>query len=152
MNKNALKIKSRSKEKRILDSIKTYRIIRYISTRLSYLLIIISIGVYLFYTSSAQESIKVVNKYKDSNKNDYQLEKFMINPRIKFQYKESDIYDIKASKAVYDNDHNAMLFEVSAKGLIGEIVAGELRIQEDGNHLIFSKKPVLIINKSINEQ
>ena len=69
----------------------------------------------------------------------------MINPKIILQYNQSDIYNIKASKAVHKTDNEIILEDVFAEGDIGKISAGQLKISEDGNKLIFSINPVLIL-------
>ena len=72
----------------------------------------------------------------------------MTNPRIKFQYNDSQVYQIQAKKAFHQDNEEALLYDVFATGEIGNITAGELKIDEEGNHLVFTKNPVLILNKT----
>ena len=72
----------------------------------------------------------------------------MTNPRIKFQHDNNQVYHIQAKKAFHKNDQEALLQDVFASGDIGNITAGELKIDEEGNHLVFSHNPVLILNKT----
>ena len=72
----------------------------------------------------------------------------MVNPRINFQYNQDQIYSIRAKKAFHKNNSEAVLQDVFATGEIGNISAGELKIEEDGNRLIFSNNPVLILNQN----
>ena len=49
---------------------------------------------------------------------------------------------------VHHKDENeAILYDVFAEGDIGKITAGELQINQDGDHLVFTKNPILILNK-----
>jgi lipopolysaccharide export LptBFGC system permease protein LptF len=82
-----------------------------------------------------------------ANQNYEKMEKIMTNPRIKFEYSDNEFYNIKANKALYKNDENILLYDVDAKGDMGNIKAGELLITNDGNDLYFSGNPVLVIKQ-----
>lgn len=132
----------------ILKLIKSHYRIKNLLSILSYTLIIGGILVYIFYGFSRNNiNIKLVNDYK-KNPDKYTTEKTMINPRIKFQYNENEVYDIKAKKAYHENNEEVKLYDVFATGKMGNITAGELKIDEQGNHLVFTKHPVLILNKN----
>ena len=75
----------------------------------------------------------------------------MINPRIKFQYTEDQIYTIKAKRAVHKDEQEVTLYDVYATGEAGNITAGQLVINDEGNHLVFTQNPVLILNKTEHE-
>ncbi len=120
-------------------------------TILCYFLIIAGIFVYIFYAlNKDNQKYKLVSDYQ-KNPEKYQVEKIMINPRIKFQYTENQIYTIKAKKAAHKDDEEVTLFDVYATGEAGNITAGKLVINDEGNHLVFSQNPVLILNKTDNE-
>ena len=55
----------------------------------------------------------------------------MINPRIKFQYNDNQVYEIKAKRAVHKDEQEVTLFDVYANGAMGNITAGELKINEE---------------------
>lgn len=116
-------------------------------TILCYCLIVSGIFVYIFYAFNQSRAIKLVNDYREKPTS-YQTEKVMVNPRIKFEHGDSQIYQIQAKKAFHKNNNEAVLHDVFATGEIGNITAGELEIDEKGDHLIFTKNPVLILNKT----
>jgi hypothetical protein len=103
--------------------------------------------IYVFYALNQGNAIKIARDYK-KNPEEYKTEKIMTNPRINFQYNDDQVYYIKAKKAFHKDDQEAVLYDVFATGEIGNITAGELKIDEEGNHLVFSKNPVLILNKT----
>lgn len=104
---------------------------------------------FLFYgLDSTSNVIKFIAKAKKSQ----QLEKVMLNPRIKFEYKEGQFYDIVASKAINKGQDNVELFDVTATSNAGNIKAGKLLVTNDGNNLHFSDHPVLIIKESKNNE
>lgn len=74
----------------------------------------------------------------------------MTNPRIKFQHEDGQIYNIKAKKAQHVDDHQVFLYDVFAEGDIGSIASGKLEVSEEGDHLIFTENPVLILNRTKN--
>lgn len=132
------------KTKKILIGIKRYLIVKKILTITCYLIILSGLTLYFFHGFSNQNKIQLITDY-EINKAEYLSEKTMINPKIILQYNQSDIYNIKASKAVHKTDNEIILQDVFAEGNIGKISAGQLKISEDGNKLIFSINPVLIL-------
>lgn len=132
------------KTKKILISIKRYLIVKKILTITCYLIILCGLMLYFFHAFSNKNKIQLITDY-EINKAEYLSEKTMINPKIILQYNQSDIYNIKASKAVHKTDNEIILEDVFAEGDIGKISAGQLKISEDGNKLIFSINPVLIL-------
>ncbi len=121
--------------------------IRFVLTITCYMLIAGGLFVYVFYAFSHTSAIKLVTKFK-KHADEYKTEKVMTNPRISFQHDDGQIYRIKASKAVHKNDKEAVLYEVFANGNFGQITSGQLNIDDEGNHLVFSQNPVLIINET----
>lgn len=131
----------------VLKLIHSHLRIKKFLTILCYCLIVSGLFIYVFYAFNKNSTIKLVNQYKE-NPEKYKTEKIMINPRIKFQHTDNQIYDIQAKKAVHKNESEMVLYDVFATGNIGNITAGELEINDEGNHLIFTKNPVLILNKT----
>ncbi len=101
--------------------------------------------IYGFFNSN--QAIQFVADHKFDNK---KLEKVMTNPSIKFEYKENEFYDIKASSAIHKggSEDDVLMFDVDAQGASGNIKAGELLISKQGNKLFFSKNPVLTIRQA----
>jgi hypothetical protein len=95
---------------------------------------------------NSNQAIQFVADHKFDSK---KLEKVMTNPRIKFEYKENEFYDIRAGSAIHkDGDQDDILmFDVYAENISGNIKAGELLISDKGNKLFFSKNPVLTIRQ-----
>lgn len=116
-------------------------------TILCYCLIVGGVFVYVFYAFNQGRTIKLVSDFKKKSKS-YESEKIMTNPRIKFEHGDAQIYHIQAKKAFHKNNQEAILYDVFATGEIGNITAGELEIDEEGDHLIFTKNPILILNKT----
>lgn len=120
-------------------------------TILCYFFIAAGIFIYVFYALNKDtQKYKLVSDYQ-KNPEKYQIEKIMINPRIKFQYTEDQIYAIKAKRAVHKDEQEVTLYDVYAAGEAGNITAGQLVINDEGNHLVFTQNPVLILNKTTNE-
>lgn len=132
------------KTQEILKAINLQGKIRRILTVLCYFLILGGIFIYVFHGFSRSKNIKLITQYKDEAKN-YKAEKIMTNPRIKFQYDDAQIYDIKAKRAFHKDEKEMTLYDVFATGETGNITAGELKIYEEGNHLVFTKNPILIL-------
>ena len=133
--------------KKILDRFTTHLKIKKYLTFFCYLAIISGVGIYGFYATKQSKAVKIVTDYKKNKKN-YQTEKIMTNPRIDYQYNETQIYHIKAKKAFHKNNSEAQFYDVDAVGDIGTITAGKLDIDEEGNRLIFTDKPELILNNT----
>lgn len=117
-------------------------------TILCYFLIIAGAFTYIFYAlNKPTQQYKLVTDYQKNPQN-FQIEKIMVNPRIKFQYNESQVYTIKAKRAVHKDEQEVTLFDVYATGEAGNITAGQLVINDEGNHLVFTQNPVLILNNT----
>ncbi len=131
----------------ILKSINLHTLIRRYMIMTCYALIGGGMALYIFIAvSKNNQKFKLVVDYtKDANH--YKTEKIMMNPRIKFQYNEDEVYNIIAQKASHKDEQEIILFDVYASGNLGNITSGELKIDEKGNHLVFTKNPVLILNK-----
>ncbi len=112
-----------------------------------YLLIFGGVFVYVFYGFRKSNAIKLVKDRAESLK-EYKTEKIMTNPRIKIQHEDGNIYDIRAKKALHENEQEMIMYDVFAEGKIGNITAGELEITESGDHMVFTKNPVLILNQT----
>ena len=129
----------------ILKRIAIHQLLKKFSIYSSYILIAIGIAVFAFYIfNNPQKRYKLVNDYKEG-KEGVVSEKIMTNPTINFEYDDSQIFKIKASRASHVDQSNVTMYDVNAKGDIGSIVAGQLNINEDGDRLIFTQNPVLII-------
>jgi len=135
------------KTEQVLQLIQSHLRIKKFLTTLCYLLIIGGLLIYVFYAFSQSRAIKLVNQYKENPQN-FKMEKIMINPRIKFQYNDTQVYHINAKKAFHKDESEVTLYDVFATGEIGNITAGELKIYDEGSHLVFTKNPILILNKT----
>ena len=135
-----------SEVKIVLKSFKNHFLVQKILSFLCYFLIIISLSFYFSNFFEKKKTVRIVNQFSDKNKT-LNAEKVMTNPRIKIKHDDGKIYSINAKKAFHLNEQMVVLQEVFATSEIGSISAGELKIEDEGNHLIFSKNPVLIINK-----
>jgi hypothetical protein len=133
--------------KLILQRFKSHSKIKNLLTKTCYALIVGGIFIYIFYGLNGGNNIKVVTDYKDNPKK-YRVEKIMTNPRLKLQYSEGQLYDIQAKKAFHKDENEVFLYDVFAEGKIGKITAGELEINDSGDHLVFTKNPVLILNQT----
>ena len=69
---------------------------------------------------------------------------------MQLQYEDGQVYNIKAKKAQHLDDQQVFLYDVFAAGDIGSITSGKLEVNEQGDHLIFTENPVLILNKTKN--
>lgn len=131
----------------LLKILKSQHKIRSLLTILCYALIIGGLFVYVFYAFNQSRTIKLVKKHAENIK-EYETEKIMTNPRMKLQHSDQNIYNINAKKAFHKNQEEVILYDVFAEGAIGKITAGELEVSEEGNHLVFTKNPVLILNQT----
>lgn len=136
-----------SKTKQVLDLVNSHSRIKKVLTVLCYGLIIGGIFVYGFHAFKQNKTIKLVTDYK-KNPQEYKTEKVMTNPRIRFQYSNNQVYNIRAKKAFHKDESKVILYDVFAEGDIGNITAGELTITEEGNHLVFTRNPVLILKNT----
>ena len=135
------------KTKKTLKIIKSHFLIKNFLTYFCYLLILTNIAAYIFYSLNQKvENIKLINDYKE-NSSSYNIDKIMTNPRIKFQHNDDKTYEIEAKKAIDNNKGKQyILYDVLVKSDTGNIKAGKLEVIEDGDHLVFSDNPVMIIN------
>ncbi len=131
----------------VLELIQSHLRIKNYLTILCYAIIVGGLFIYIFYAFSQGRIIKLVHDY-EKNPEGYKTEKIMTNPRIKFQYNDTQIYNIRAKKAFHKDEQEVFLYDVFATGEIGKITAGELKIDEEGDYFVFTKNPVLILNKS----
>lgn len=138
-------VKMDFKTEEILKTINSHLKIKNFLTNLSYFFIIGGLFIYFFYAFSNSSNIKVVKKYKEKGKK-YETEKVMTNPRIKLQREAGQIYDIRAKKAVHKDEKEIKLYDVFAVGDLGNITAGELKIDEESTHFVFSNNPVMILH------
>lgn len=134
------------KTKQALKLFDSHSRIKNLITFMCYIFIFVGISIYVFHGLNQNNAIKLVKTAKGDFKN-YKTEKIMTNPRIKFQYDDGQIYNIQAEKAFHKDNQEVKLENVFAIGDIGNITSGELEISEEGNHLIFTKNPILILNK-----
>ncbi len=135
------------KTEQVLKLVESHLRIKNFLTILCYFFIVGGLLIYVFYAFDQSRAIKLVNKFKDDPEK-YKTEKIMTNPRINFQHNDSKIYHIQAKKAFHKDENEVILYDVFATGDIGNITAGELKIDEEGDHLVFTKNPVLILNKT----
>jgi hypothetical protein len=131
----------------VLQAIKSHSRIREVITILCYFLISGGLFTYVFHAINKSSTIKLVNDYK-KNPQEYKTEKVMTNPRIKFQYNDNQVYNIRAKKAFHKDESEVTLYDVFADGEAGNITAGELKIYDEGNHLVFTKNPVMILKQT----
>jgi hypothetical protein len=135
----------------VLRLINSHLKIKNYLTTLCYFLIISGLFFYVFYAiNKTHNSIKFVSNYHSDSKH-YKATKIMTNPRIDFQYNDKQVYHIKAETAYHENDQEVTMYNVAADGELGSITAGELEISEEGERLIFSNHPVLILNQTENQ-
>lgn len=116
-------------------------------TILCYALIVGGVFIYVFYALHQSRAIKLIKDHADNLKQ-YKTEKIMTNPRIKIQHEDGNIYEIRAKKALHENEQEVIMYDVFAEGKIGKITAGELKITESGDHMVFTQNPVLILNQT----
>lgn len=134
------------KTSKILKRLAFHQKVKKILVGFSYFLIIFGVATYVFYAlNQPHKKFKLVSDYKKDPKR-FENEKIMTNPKIRFKYNDEQIYHIKAKRASHKNNEEVTLYEVFAVGDIGNITAGQLQVYENGNHLVFSKNPVLILN------
>ena len=135
-----------SSDQKILKKFKKQRIFKIILLAASYCSIFFIIMVYSLIAVKKSSNIKIIKSFQD-NQNKLASEKIMTNPSIKIKYNDNDIYHINAKRAYHGNEEEAILEKVTAKGKIGKITANKLEIKDNGNRLIFSDKPKLILTK-----
>ncbi len=121
---------------------------------LCYATIALGVIVYVFYSLFYSENKKLVSKLRD--KLSMQVsEKVLMNPTITYQHGDNKIYHIQANKAVHKDDTAITMYDVKMQSQAGEVQSGKLEIKESGDYLLFTDKPVLLINEikeNTNEQ
>jgi hypothetical protein len=110
--------------------------------------IIAAVFSFLFYGFVASSNAIKFTRQKEQIK---KLKKVMSSPKIKLDYKDGQIFDIKAQKAIHIDDNDIKLFDVDLRGQIGTITAENLLVKNAGNDLHFSGNPVLIIKEIKDE-
>lgn len=134
----------------VLKLINSHSKIKNYLTSLCYFAIFGGLLVYLFYAiSKNNHAVKLVKKYGE-NPDHYKIEKIMTNPSMIFQYDNGQVYNIKAKKAHHIDNEQVVLHDVFATGDIGNITAGRLDVSQQGDHLVFTENPVLILNRTEN--
>ncbi len=134
----------------VLKLIKSHSKIKNYLSVLCYFAIISGLFLYVFYAlSKSNHAVKIVKQYNE-NPEQFKIEKVMTNPRMIFQHENGQMYNIKAKKAHHINEEEVTLYDVFATGEAGNITAGKLEVSEEGDHLIFSDHPVLILNRTEN--
>jgi hypothetical protein len=130
----------------IFKKIKNYFFLKKILVTICYFLIAFALIIYLKNFFQTKQTIRIITQIQDE-KNQISAEKIMTNPRITIEHDDNKIYTIKAKSAINHNNQDINLEEVYAESDIGKISAGELKILDEGERLIFSKNPILILNK-----
>lgn len=138
--------------KAILNSIKKQIFIKKIFVITCYAVIVVSIASYsgvFFKNKNSFEYIK--NRYQ-KQKDNLEFKKIIKKPKIRFE-REDDVYYIEADDAVYSNDYDAVLNNVTAYGSVGTLTSKKVTIRDNGNKIIFTGKPELILNNidKVNE-
>jgi len=133
-----------SKEEQFILNVKNSKKFQKILIIFCYLFIFFALIFYLSNFFSDKKTIRIVNQIK-SERDKFLAEKIMINPNIKIKNDDGKIYKITAKNAKNYNNEQVVMNEVLAESNDLKISAGELKILENGNHLIFSKNPILIL-------
>jgi hypothetical protein len=135
-------------EKNILEIVNNYKKhskIKKFLTFVCYLIIFFAVISYLSNIFLKKNNIKIVNKLK-KNEN-INVEKIMEKPRLTIKTDNGNLYKISAQKAYHINEDEVTMENVFATSHSGNISAGELKISERGDRLIFSKNPILIFKQ-----
>ena len=143
-NSSKLKNIKISKEQQIILNVKNSKKLQKVLTIFCYSFIFFAL---IFYASNffkEKKTIRIVNQIK-SEREKFLAEKIMINTNIKIKNDDGKIYKITAKNAKNYNNEQVIMTEVFAESNDLKISAGELKILENGNHLIFSKNPILIL-------
>ncbi len=134
------------RRKLILRRLKFHFLLKALLTSISYILLVLSIGTFAFYIfNNPQKRYKIVNEYKKGKK-DAKTEKVMTNPMINFKYDDNQIFKIRARSASHTDQSSVTMYDVNAKGDLGSITAGKAQMNQNGERLIFTQNPVLIID------
>ena len=105
------------KTEKVLANIQSHSRIKDIITIVCYVLIAGGLLTYIASAFNKSKTIKLVNDVKE-NKKKYQTEKIMMNPRIKFQYSDNQIYNIRAKKAFHKDESEVILYDVLPKVIL----------------------------------
>jgi hypothetical protein len=135
MNDNEIKI--------AINNFKKNYLFKKIYSNFFILIIIISIIYFITNLFEAKKKFTIINQIKNP---EFKTEKIMINPSITIVHDDNKIYKVRGSKAININNEDILIDDVILESKILSINAGELKIQDSANHLIFSKNPILILN------
>ena len=138
-------------ENKILKKFKKQHNLKIILLSSCYIIIAVILVFFITIALKKSSNIKIIKSLKD-NKENFTTEKIMTNPSMKIKYNDNDIYNINAKKAFHKNDDEIILENITAKSNIGTIKANKLEVKENGNRLIFSDKPILIIKKDLKNK
>jgi len=133
-----------SKEQKLILSIKNSKKYQKILIIFCYLFIFFALIFFFSNFFKEKKTIRIINQIK-SERQKFLAEKIMINPNIKIKNDDGKIYKITAKNAKNYNNEQVVMNEVFAESNDLKISAGELKILDNGNHLIFSKNPILIL-------
>jgi hypothetical protein len=135
-------------DSKILTGIKRQVRFKVFLTFLCLIIVILGTSTFFFYGfGNVNKAIKLI-----TSKNNFNIEKVITNPRIKFEYDNGSTFDVSAKKAINTGKNDFEMFDVFAFGDVGQISAGNLLVTNDGNNLSFSNNPILIIKEVKNEQ
>ena len=119
--------------------------------RICIIFLILSSVVFLFYIIDGKNVALNITKYKDLEKN--KSSKLMTNPKISFEYKNGNWYDIKGKTAQYKKNGDITVKQVVTISNSGNIKSYRLDITDNGNVIIFNGKPELeFYNNIINRK
>ena len=135
MNDNEIKI--------AINNFKKNYLFKKIYSNIFILIILISIIYFIANLFEAKKKFTIINQIKNP---EFKTEKIMINPSITIVHDDNKIYKVTGSKAVNINNEDILINDVILDSKVLSINAGELKIQDNANHLIFSKNPILILN------
>lgn len=132
----------------ILKKLRIHQIVKEYLIYFSYALLVMGIGTFAFYIfNNPQKRYKIVNDYKEGKK-DTKIEKIMTNPIINFKYDESQVFKIKAKRASHFDQSSVTMYDVNAVGDIGSITSGKADMSQNGDRLVFTQNPVLVIKNN----
>ncbi len=134
---------------KIINTIKNRIKIRKFLVFICLAALIFSLLTFLFYGfDTTNNAIKFISKKNQID----DVEKIMLNPKIKFEHNDGQFFEIEAKKAIQKNKNDVELYDVEASGDEGSISSKNLLITNNGNDLHFSGNPTLIIKETKNEQ
>ncbi|MAZ80457.1 MAG: hypothetical protein CMP18_01565 [Rickettsiales bacterium] len=138
-------------ENKILKKFKKQHNLKIILLSSCYIIIAVILVFFITIAFKKSSNIKIIKSLRN-NKENFTTEKIMINPSMKIKYNNNVIYNINAKKAFHKNDDEIILENIIAKSKIGTITANKLEVKENGNRLIFSDEPILIIKKDLKNK